>query len=328
MITPAFNLTATERVLPRLAIDFTTAVLDSRVVISRANNTATRISSNGTIEIVNANLPRFDYNPTTLLCNGLLIEGARTNLLLNALIDGTSLSTQTVTVTAAAHTLSFYGSGSIVLSGTYSATVSGSGAYPTRKTLTFTPTAGSLTLTVSGSVQFAQLEVGGFASSFIPTAGSAVQRNNDIATMSGTSFSSWYNQSNGSFYAKILKQNRVAAGAVFGALQSGSAYMDLQINPSSDNFIMTNGTYTANAAFADTSTGVIGLAASYTDRRAGLSVSGGAVAAQSTASASVPSPASLRIGNGIGAGLLYGHMQKLMYWPQTLTDAEIRAFSK
>lgn len=82
MITPAFNLTATERVLPRMALDFTTGVLDSRVTITRALNTATRVNSSGFVEIVNANLPRFDYDPATLAAKGLLIEEARTNIAL------------------------------------------------------------------------------------------------------------------------------------------------------------------------------------------------------------------------------------------------------
>ena len=41
------------------------------------------------------------------------------------------------------------------------------GAFPT-KTYTFTPSAGSLTLTVTGTVQFAQ-QTGAFATSYIPT---------------------------------------------------------------------------------------------------------------------------------------------------------------
>lgn len=80
MITPAFSLTATERVLPKLALDFTTASLDSRVVVTRALNTATRINSSGLVEVINANLPRFDYNPSTLVCQGLLVEETRINI--------------------------------------------------------------------------------------------------------------------------------------------------------------------------------------------------------------------------------------------------------
>lgn len=97
---------------------------------------------------------------------------ARTNLLLNT----ATLSTQSVTVTAAAHTLSFYGTGTVTLSGASTAgPLVGTGAND-RVELTFTPTAGSLTLTVSGSVTMAQLEVGTTASSYIPTFGSTVTR--------------------------------------------------------------------------------------------------------------------------------------------------------
>jgi len=84
MITPAYSPTATERVLPRMALDFTTGVLDSRVTVARALNTATRINSSGLVEGVNANLPRFDYDPVTLAPRGLLIEEARANLLLQS----------------------------------------------------------------------------------------------------------------------------------------------------------------------------------------------------------------------------------------------------
>ena len=80
MITPAYSPTATERVLPRLALDFTTGVLDPRITVTRALNTATAIGSNGFIAAVNANLPRFDFDPVTQVCKGLLIEEARTNL--------------------------------------------------------------------------------------------------------------------------------------------------------------------------------------------------------------------------------------------------------
>lgn len=82
MITPAYNLTATERVLPRLALDFTTGILDARVTVARALDTATRVNNSGFIEGVNANLPRFDYEPITFLPKGLLIEETRQNVLL------------------------------------------------------------------------------------------------------------------------------------------------------------------------------------------------------------------------------------------------------
>jgi hypothetical protein len=80
MITPSFGLTATERVLPKLALDFTTASLDARITFTRAGNTATRINTSGYVELINADLPRFDFNPITLTCTGLLVEESRLNL--------------------------------------------------------------------------------------------------------------------------------------------------------------------------------------------------------------------------------------------------------
>jgi hypothetical protein len=65
-----------------MALDFTTASLDPRVTVTRALNTATVINSSGLIATVNADLPRFDYDPSTLACKGLLIEESRINRIL------------------------------------------------------------------------------------------------------------------------------------------------------------------------------------------------------------------------------------------------------
>ena len=64
-----------------LNLDFTTGVLDSRLTFTRAANTATVINSSGLVQTVNADVPRFDHDPTTLAPRGLLIESTATNLL-------------------------------------------------------------------------------------------------------------------------------------------------------------------------------------------------------------------------------------------------------
>jgi len=120
MITPGYSIPSTERVLPRLALDFTTASLDARVTLTRALNTATAINSSGQIAPVNANLPRFDYNlGTGGACKGLLIEETRANLFLNSALAGavagspgtapTSWAIQFGTSATAALTTSIYG---------------------------------------------------------------------------------------------------------------------------------------------------------------------------------------------------------------------------
>jgi hypothetical protein len=332
MITPSFNLTATERVLPRMALDFTTGVLDSRVAITRAANTATRINSSGVIEIVNANLPRFDYDPSTLAARGLLIEETRSNVLLNSLINGTNLSTQSVTLSATAYTLSFYGTGSITISGGHVAVVSGTGAYPTRKTYTFTPLAGSSIFTVVGTVQYAQLEAGSFPSSFIPTAGAATSRNTDVALMTGTNFSDWYNQPEGTFYTEFLIPSGVpATGMVMQAGINSDTADRIRLNGATYNLGIANASSVLQVILGTTTYvgSITKFTAGYKLNNFGLSANGGA--ALTSASGTVPFPNSLNIGSrnsATPAFFLNGYVRKIMYWPQRLTNVELQAFSK
>jgi len=197
--------------VPVLDLDFTAGALPTEVAFTRGS-VATFVNASGLIEQVSGDTPRFHYDPITHECRGILVEEQRTNLLLNSLLNGTSLSTQDVTVSATAYTLSFYGTGSITLSGAHSATLNGSGAYPARATLTFTPSAGPLTLTVAGSVQYAQLEAGAFATSYIPTDGATVTRNADKPVWSGTSFSTLWNSAAGSVVIETENSN-LTAGA-------------------------------------------------------------------------------------------------------------------
>jgi len=124
------------------------------------------------------------WNGTAWVNAGLKIESAQaTNLLLNS---GT-LATQSKTVAAVAHTLHFTGTGSVTLTGASTAgPLVGTGTgEENRISLTFTPSAASLTLTVSGTVSAAQLEVGSVPSSYMPTNGAAVTRIAQTVSIAG-----------------------------------------------------------------------------------------------------------------------------------------------
>lgn len=111
-------------------------------------------SGNGNHEVAISDAKRGIY--------GWMPKTGRRNLL-NAT---ETLATQSVTVTAAAHTLAFTGTGTVTLSGASTAgPLIGTGA-SNRVTLTFTPIAASLTLTVTGSVTLAQLELGSTATAY------------------------------------------------------------------------------------------------------------------------------------------------------------------
>lgn len=93
----------------------------------------------------------------------------------NLFLNSATLGTQSVTVVnGATYCVSFYGTGSIALSGGGSGTIAGIDA-TTRKSSTFTATTTSVTFTVTGSVTSAQLEINGIDSpkAYNATTGSA-----------------------------------------------------------------------------------------------------------------------------------------------------------
>ena len=164
--------------------------------------TATRVDESGNIVDVPANVARIDYSTGQ---PAILVEPQMTNLVFPSDIA----TTQMRAVTAVLHTLSFYGTGIVTLSGAFSESLVGTGAN-NRVTLSFTPTAGNLTLTVSGTVTDWQLEVGSSATSLIKTVSGSVTRNTDV--ISNTNVSALIGQTEGTILVKGAQFDR---GVVF-----------------------------------------------------------------------------------------------------------------
>lgn len=86
---------------PSLSLDFVNSeTLDRRISFTRASS-GTRTNKNGLVELVPANQPRFDYDPVSGNCKGLLVEGQRTNLITysNTFTNSAWTSTSNVTIT-------------------------------------------------------------------------------------------------------------------------------------------------------------------------------------------------------------------------------------
>jgi hypothetical protein len=419
MITPAFGITATERVLPKLSLDFTTASLDTRITFTRFAATATRVNSSGYIETVAADTPRFDFNPVTLVCRGLLIEEQRTNLLLrseqfndaawaktNASItantivapdgaltgdkfvenssSGVHFISQTPTITAGtAYTFSVYakaaernllqlGFDDGSANGVFAMFNVSAGTISVAATARGTGTAIGATITAVGNGWFrcvlsgtagpsattsrcafvtstgastwapsytgdgtsgiyiwgAQLEAGAFATSYILTTITAVTRNADVATMTGTNFSDWYSAGAGGVVARVLPST---VSGTRPALQFDDATADEVItlrgsttNPElvivdggSPQAQIDAGTIAANTAY--------NLGAAWATDDCAAAVNGGAAVTDTTAT--IPTVTQARLGSD-GTNYLNGHLQTLRYWPQRLINAEVQAFSK
>ena len=416
MITPSFSPTATERVLPKLALDFTTASLDSRVTFTRttdATHPATYVASTGYITAATNNQPRFDYNPVTLACKGLLIEESRTNICLQsnqfdttwtnnntaeAAAQGTSPDgtnnawsltndatlgihniLQPIGWTATATTVSMYvkyvdhrwlairiGGAANNYFGSYDLQNGVTGLYTAGCTTTMTAVGNSwyritisATLTVVGTVNLlitmnnsdnanqdtysgtgtkllmygVQVETGAFPTSYIPTTSAALTRNADVATMTGTNFSDWYNASEGTFVAQVdsASQRTGAYPAYFG-VNDGTANNAMgtyqaQTNGTTAEALVSGSATAAFGATAYVNNTVIKIGFGYKLDNFGLAISGGNTLTDT--SGAVPTVDRLQLGgHRTGNSLGTGHIYKFFYYPQKLTSNEIRAFSK
>jgi hypothetical protein len=396
-----------------MALDFTTGVLDPRVTVTRALNTATSVNSSGAIEIVNANLPRFDYDPATLAPKGLLIEEARTNLLLRSeefdsaswikiratvtanattspdgtadaekLVEDTTASDthfvlQTATISSSTtYTYSVFlkasertraslqdgggsnaigyfdlSNGTVVSTSGATATITNFGNGWYRCTITFTTgvaqitancrvflvnTGTNISYTGDGTsgifVWGAQLELGAFATSYIPTTTTSLTRNADVVTMTGTNFSDWYNQTEGTFvtwYSSFAAVS-VAAKAVVATNDGTTAnriYAFVSTSGRPTMLVTTLGAVQVNMindiisadANAKTTT-------AYKVDSFAVASNGGTVTTD--ALGTIPTVTKLDIGCFASATQLNGHVQRLFYYPQRLLNAETQAFSK
>lgn len=312
---------------PTLLLDFANAEqLDPRITFTRAS-TATYFDQFGVMQTATSGVARFDHNPSTNESLGLLIEESRTNLLLNS----ASLATQNVTVTAVSTTLSFYGTGTITLSGTSTAgPLVGTGT-TNRVTLTFTPTAGTLTLTVSGSVQSAQLEAGAFATSYIPTEASQVTRAADAASMTGTNFSSWYNAGQGTLYAEANTYSVSTGNRTSFVINDATLLNRIAVSHGTTKAtVVTSGTTqmsqsVASVVFTDNTFSKVSLA--YADNN-GNAATNNTLGTLDTA-ITIPVVTQLQIGTqvGLAAPVLNGNIKKLAYYPIRVTDTQLQALT-
>ena len=274
--------------------------------------------------------PRFDHNPTTGESLGLLVEEARTNLLLNS----ATLSTQSVTVAAAANTLSFYGTGTVTLTGVSTAgPLVGTGAN-NRVSLTFTPIVGVLVLTVSGSVTNAQLEAGAFATSYIPTTTATVTRAADVASVTGANFRSWYNQTEGTIYSiatatSSTSTDSTATAVGIAAFTDGTnterirygalTYSTIWVDNNTTQASLSSGAFTQNQQ--------IGLASAYEVNNFAFVRDGGSV--QTDATGTLPTLTQVELGrSAVASGLFNGTIKRLTYWPVRLANPTLQQITQ
>ena len=319
---------------PQLVLDFAAGVygaggtrdsLDNTLSVAR-NSVATHIDDLGNIATVPAHSARIEHDANSLAPIGLLLEAASTNLI----VQSDAPANQNVTVTASVHVLSFYGTGTVTATGAHTGSYTGSGAFPDRTTIVFTPAAGDLTLTFAGSVSYVQLEEGAVASSYISSGPSATTRDEDIATMP---LGSWFDATQGTLvFSGTL--NDAAANDRLVEIEAGDTSTRLSVLWNTvlgkPQFQVWDGG-ALQAAIAPSGASValgehfrVAIGFSANDFAVSLNGSPAALDVVGTMPVGL---ATLRLGRSIWGAQGLSLTESVVYYPSRLSDAEIQALS-
>lgn len=282
-----------------------------------------RFNAQGQYEWLPANTPRIDYDPVTGECLGLLIEEQRTRL---NLISAAPIAPQTVTVGASAQTISFFGSGSVDLTGAHTATLLGSGPFPARRTYTFTPSAGSLTITPTGDVRMLQVEAGSFATSAIVGEGAQVTRAADIASVN--ELSPWFNPEAGTLFVEASTFGNRSAW-VYAQVWDGTTSNRIgiaRVQGSGVSAVVNTGG-ASQVATVSSDSAQIRAALAY--RANDVSISRNGAVPEVDAAVALPANLTqLAIGRSSGPEtFLNGHIRSAKYFPRRLSDTELQAMT-
>jgi hypothetical protein len=177
----------------------------------------------------------------------------------------------------------------------------------------------------------AQLEVGAFPTSYIPTTTTALTRNADVASMTGTNFSSWYNASEGTVFGQFLRtasansvQGRVFSlsdgsnNAVIEIYQTGATNPAAQIGNSGSQAQWTPTGFTVGLPIKEI------LAYKLNDSNA--SFNGSAETPDTVCT--IPTLNQAQIGNRWdNIRNLNGYVQRLAYYPTRLPNATLQALT-
>jgi len=170
----------------------------------------------------------------------------------------------------------------------------------------------------------AQVEAAATPSSYIPTSGSAVTRSLDIATIGGTNFSSWYNQSEGTVFVEA----EAPGNSVIAGFDDGTVAERWRVGYGSNNnsviLVIDGGVTQTHRSSPNNSTPFNQfhkLAGAIAVNNLSFAYNG---TVTSDSSLSVPVVNVLNLGKSTGTGgYINGHISRLSYFPTRKTDADL-----
>jgi hypothetical protein len=175
----------------------------------------------------------------------------------------------------------------------------------------------------------AQLEAGAFPTSYIPTTTATVTRSADVASISGSNFSSWYRQDEGTIFANALSLRPVGDTTRVIALSDGTANNSIRLNVGTQ-FIVTGGTNEAAYTSLPTNNNGFNFTAIAYKLNDANAASNGTIGTPDT-SVLLPTVNQLEIGrlaDGASGSRLVGTIRRLVFWPRRLGNEVLQSITQ
>jgi hypothetical protein len=174
----------------------------------------------------------------------------------------------------------------------------------------------------------AQLESGAFPTSYIPTVASTVTRAADVAQITGSNFSSWYNQTEGSFFCSITAPK---GNVIFGTGDTFDNTQYVTVAASNNVSIRFGGSDQAILTAPVSSSANTNIALGYASNSF-AAVSNGGTISTDTAGNVPAAQIRLKIGSSswdiTGSNNLNGTIKRLTYWPTRLSNEVLQRISQ
>jgi hypothetical protein len=170
----------------------------------------------------------------------------------------------------------------------------------------------------------AQLEAGAFATSYIPTVASQVTRAADAASMTGTNFSTWYNQGEGTTYIDAVAGNNGSyAFSISDGTNNNYLIGGRYASSGTAAVVATNGSFQASFG-----TGALTAKVAFAYKVNDFAVSTNAGTAATDTAGLVPVVNQIRIGAAQDGGVvLNGTIKKISYYPLRLSNTNLVALT-
>jgi hypothetical protein len=183
-------------------------------------------------------------------------------------------------------------------------------------------------------VGYPQLEQGAFATSVIPTSGTTATRAADVASISGSNFSSWYRQDEGTIFCEGAVPVGVDSSRALVSIDNDSNAERIQLRHNSTTariqLVVDNNSTQFSASLAPNSFPPgeyrkLAMAMKVNDF-AGVVDDAGTVSQNS--SGTMPTPTQMQIGLGPSNAQPCKPIKRLTYWPARLPNETLQTMTQ